>query len=207
LQHAPDNHPARARRVYTIGFWITAVMTWLLRDYADELFAARPDLFAYCVDPDLKALCAGTSAALRFSFANFVYFGTHAVLLVGLRREDDPRVALHASAWLWKLAVWGGTIIGFFFLPDNAVVGFAQAARFGAGAFLVFQIINILDVIYQARGSRGRAAGGRVGAAGALAVGGRGAGQRRRAFAAAAAPRPAAALCARPRRPRALSLP
>lgn len=137
-----------ARWVYTVAFLLVAVVTWLLRDYADEIFASRRDLFSYCLDPSLAALCAGTSATVRFCFANFVYFAAHAVALAGLKSETDPRVGLHTSGWVWKLVVWAGTIVGFFFVPTPAVLGFAQAARIGAGLFLVFQIINLLDVVY-----------------------------------------------------------
>jgi hypothetical protein len=78
--------------------------------------------------------------AQRISFANFVFFAAHALYLVGLKREDDPRAGLHTSMWFWKLAAWAGCIVGFFFVPADAVLVYTQIARVCSGLFLVFQV-------------------------------------------------------------------
>lgn len=140
---------ASAKWVYCIGFYVVAVCTWLLRVYADEVFTVRTDLFFYCADARLAALCAGKTAALRFCFANAVFFGLHALLLLGVTRAGDPRIGLHTSLWIIKFFLWAACIIGFFFVPIDAVTIFAQVARAGAAIFLVFQIISILDAIYR----------------------------------------------------------
>jgi hypothetical protein len=58
--------------------------------------------------------------------ANFVFFTLHALFLAGVRRTSDPRVDVHCSGWLWKLVVWAGCLVGFFFVPNSAIIGYAQ---------------------------------------------------------------------------------
>lgn len=137
-----------AKWTYCCCFSIVAVITWLLRDYADDFFVNHVSSFSYCKDPQYQQLCTGKQVAQRFSFANFVFFATHAVLLFGLKREDDPRAGLHISMWFWKLAAWAGTIVGFFFVPVDAVLIYTQIARVGSGLFLIFQVIELINFVY-----------------------------------------------------------
>lgn len=139
----------RAKWVYCIGFYVTAIATWMLRDYAEQVLLANTEIFTYCNDPELAALCAGKTAALRFCFANFVFFMTHSLVLFSVTRSDDPRVGFHTSLWFWKFILWAGTIVGFFFVPNSSVTIFAHVSRIGAGIFLVFQAISLLDLVYR----------------------------------------------------------
>jgi hypothetical protein len=61
--------------------------------------------------------------------ANFVFFTLHALFLAGVRRTSDPRAVLHCSGWLWKLIVWAGCLVGFFFVPNSAIIGYAQVCE------------------------------------------------------------------------------
>jgi hypothetical protein len=137
-----------AKWTYCCCFGIVAVVTWLLRDYADDFFVGRISTFSYCNEPGYQQLCSGKQVAQRISFANFVFFAAHAVILFGLKREDDPRSGLHTSMWFWKLAAWAGTIVGFFFVPVDAVLIYAQIARVGSGMFLIFQVIELINFVY-----------------------------------------------------------
>mmetsp|Transcript_36425 Transcript_36425/g.81073 ORF Transcript_36425/g.81073 Transcript_36425/m.81073 type:complete len:392 (+) Transcript_36425:260-1435(+) len=138
-----------AKWYYLTGFIITAVATWVLRDYADIWLAENIDAFQQCAVTDMTGTCSGQQVAMRISFANFCFFALHAVLTLFLTKESDPRVGLHAGLWLWKTVLWLGTLIGFFFIPARALYGYAQVARIGSGFFLVLQLILLINLVYE----------------------------------------------------------
>ncbi len=89
-------------------------------------FLDHSDAFSYCSESQYASLCSGKQVAVRISFANFVFFAAHCVLLLCCVHEDDVRAPLHTSLWFWKLLAWAGTIVGFFFVPSSAMVIYAQ---------------------------------------------------------------------------------
>lgn len=134
--------------IYCICFTLTSIVTWVLRDYADQWFLAHSAAFGYCRDSAYSQLCSGKEVAVRFSFANFSFFCLHFILLFWCKHEEDPRIGLHTSLWFWKILAWAGTIVGFFFVPSSAIVIYAQVARFGAGLFLIFVMIEMVSWFY-----------------------------------------------------------
>jgi hypothetical protein len=40
--------------------------------------------------------------------------------------ESDVRTAFHTTGWLPRLIVWAGALVGFFFMPTSAIIGYAQ---------------------------------------------------------------------------------
>lgn len=166
-------HPIILQWYYLIGFIITVALTWVLRDYAGNWFAANAGAFTLCQQSEYAGVCGGQEVAIRVSFGNFCFFSLHMLTLACLNNEEDPRVALHGSLWLWQTLLWIGTLIGFFFVPSSALYGFAQvsqlatssqyfsnliemefqlmqqAARVGSGFFLVLQLILLIHFVYE----------------------------------------------------------
>jgi hypothetical protein len=137
---------------YLIGFIITVILTWVLRDYASDWFAANAGAFTLCQQSEFAGVCGGQEVAIRVSFGNFCFFALHMICLACLNNEDDPRVALHGSMWLWQTLLWIGTLVGFFFVPSSALFGFAQVARVGSGFFLILQLILLIHFVYEVSG-------------------------------------------------------
>eukprot|EP00879_Flechtneria_rotunda_P002887 GHRR01003103.1.p1 GENE.GHRR01003103.1~~GHRR01003103.1.p1 ORF type:complete len:394 (+),score=41.53 GHRR01003103.1:350-1531(+) len=138
--------------VYCILFTIVTVVTWLLRTYGEEAFETNKLFAYYCSKPNstlnLTALCSGQQVALRFSFATFCFFALHFVLLFWCRKEEDPRIGIHTSLWFWKCLLWAGGLVGFLFVPGEAIFYYANIARFGAGIFLVFVMVEMVTWTY-----------------------------------------------------------
>jgi len=105
-------------------------------------------VFSYCEIPGLQSLCSSKQVALRFSFANFSFFAAHVVLLFWCTKESDFRAGVHTGLWFWKVLIWAGAIVGFFFVPSNAMAIYAQIARVGAGLFLVFVMVEMVSWVY-----------------------------------------------------------
>eukprot|EP00197_Chlamydomonas_leiostraca_P006389 CAMPEP_0202866810 /NCGR_PEP_ID=MMETSP1391-20130828/8372_1 /ASSEMBLY_ACC=CAM_ASM_000867 /TAXON_ID=1034604 /ORGANISM="Chlamydomonas leiostraca, Strain SAG 11-49" /LENGTH=381 /DNA_ID=CAMNT_0049546795 /DNA_START=130 /DNA_END=1272 /DNA_ORIENTATION=- len=141
---------AIAKWAYLVGFTLTSVLTWVLRDWASEDFATKIGAVKdFCQDAEDKAACAGGQIAMRISFANFSFFALHALLLLGMTKESDPRIYGHASFWGLKLLLWAGALVGFFFVPTRVIYGYAQFARIASGVFLVMQLVLLINLIYE----------------------------------------------------------
>jgi hypothetical protein len=141
---------AAAKWVYCACFTLTAVITWLLRDYADDWFLSHSSaFFSYCAPGSAYAqLCSGKQVAIRVSFANVSFFGAHALALLWCKTARDPRTALHTSFWGVRLLAWGGAILGFFFVPAGVMAVYGQVARAGAAVFLVLIMIEMVTWFY-----------------------------------------------------------
>ncbi|EFJ41981.1 hypothetical protein VOLCADRAFT_77374 [Volvox carteri f. nagariensis] len=141
-----------AKWLYCVGFTATAIAVWVLRDYGGEFLAREVSSFKLCKqssDPTLVRSCAGKEVALRVSFANLIYFGAHLLGCLLLTRSEDPRVDLHAGLWVWQLVTWLGSLIGFMWLPNTALYGYAQFARYASGVFLILQLVLLVNFVYE----------------------------------------------------------
>jgi hypothetical protein len=72
----------------------------------------------------------------------------HFILLFWCKKEQDPRIGLHTSLWFWKVLLWAGGLVGFLFVPGEAIFYYGQIARFGAGIFLVFVMVEMVTWTY-----------------------------------------------------------
>ena len=69
--------------------------------------------------------------------------------MLGVRHPDSRRGRLHTRCFALMLPAWAGLVV-LCFLPDNAVMNtYFQAARAGGAAFLLLQLIILLDVVYE----------------------------------------------------------
>jgi hypothetical protein len=83
-------------------------------------------LLCFCQGSEEQQTCGSQQIAIRISFANFCFFALHGLLLLFLKQDEDPRVEIHGSLWVWKTVLWAGALIGFFFVPADAIIGYAQ---------------------------------------------------------------------------------
>lgn len=103
-----------AKQFYFWGFWLTIVATGCLRQNGGSLlaqycFGSSEPVFKQCAD----------EVVLRVSFGSFVFFMLHFLVCLRMTREDDTRVSMYTGFFFWKLLVWVGTQIGFFYAPAS----------------------------------------------------------------------------------------
>lgn len=85
--------------------------------------------------------CLGNSAVYRFSAAMSAYFGITAVWA-----KFSP--SFHLEQWHWKLFSAAGLVVGMFLIPAQTMAGYAWFARVASVAFLVLQIVILIDLAY-----------------------------------------------------------
>ncbi|KAK9845928.1 hypothetical protein WJX81_006178 [Elliptochloris bilobata] len=139
--------PSAVKYIYFSGFVLSAVASWLLRDYGQYVVSHAGSL-AKCLHSGTQAVCIGKGAILRVSFGNFLFFGAHALALAGVHQADNPRLLLHTGLWPVQLCAWALLAGSSFAMPNAVLLGYRQLARVLAGAFLVLQVVLLLDCVY-----------------------------------------------------------
>eukprot|EP00210_Caulerpa_lentillifera_P000755 g730.t1 len=132
-------------------FTFSAILTWILRDYADETFDWIPSLES-CETRDggqVENACFGKGIVLRLSFALFAFHLLHALFLIQCKFTEDSRTRLHTDCLGIRWSIWIGFVILSFFIPQEFYDGYGELTRFLAAVFLVFQALVLIDIIYK----------------------------------------------------------
>lgn len=131
-------------------FTFSAIVTWILRDYADDALDWVPEMDSCdsADGQDDRNACFGKGAVLRMSFALFAFHFMHALFLIQCKFVDDPRKSFHTDCLSFKFSIWVGLVILAFFIPDDFYQVYGEIARVLSGFFLVFQALVIINLIY-----------------------------------------------------------
>ncbi|AQK90652.1 Serinc-domain containing serine and sphingolipid biosynthesis protein [Zea mays] len=136
-------NPMVARYMYALIFLVTNLLAWTLRDYGDSALAELQRL-KVCQG---ALYCLGAEGVLRVSLGCFVFFFVMFLSTVKARKVHDCRNSWHSEWWPAKLALWLGLTAVTFLAPSPLVQLYGKVAHFGAGAFLVIQLISVTRFI------------------------------------------------------------
>jgi hypothetical protein len=78
-----------------------------------------------------------TQAVLRVSFGNFAFFSIFALIMIGVKHQNDMRDSWHHGGWMIKFILWAVSIGLAFLLPN----GFLNA--YGASSFLCLVVVSL----------------------------------------------------------------
>lgn len=84
-------------------------------------------------------------AVLRVSLGNFLFFVTFALIMIGVKDQNDRRDSWHHGGWIAKMVVWLLLVVLMFFLPNVVITVYETLSKFGAGLFLLVQVLILLD--------------------------------------------------------------
>ncbi|KAK9840265.1 hypothetical protein WJX74_006470 [Apatococcus lobatus] len=141
--------PVLTKWVYFILFAITALATWMLRDYSSKALSHVSVLKSCLGDGAAEdGTCVGKGAVLRISLGNVMFFAIMFLLTLGVTRKDSWRRFLHTGLWPIKIVLWAVLIGITFAFPNHALYIYGQAARVLSGFFLVLQVLIMIDFIY-----------------------------------------------------------
>lgn len=136
---------ASARVAYCGLFFLSMLLCWVLRDYAQPMLEKLPWIVRGEVESELGDTWYSQQAVYRVSLGNFLFFAGLSAVLMGVKTRDDRRCAIHHSHWALKVGAWLLLTVAPFFLPNDVIDAYEWAARFGSGVFLVIQMVILLD--------------------------------------------------------------
>uniref|UniRef100_A0A0E0DEE0 Uncharacterized protein n=1 Tax=Oryza meridionalis TaxID=40149 RepID=A0A0E0DEE0_9ORYZ len=85
------------------------------------------------------------NAVLRVSLGNFLFFAIFALMMIGVKDQNDRRDAWHHGGWIAKIVVWVVLIVLMFCVPNVVITIYEVLSKFGSGLFLLVQVVMLLD--------------------------------------------------------------
>ncbi|XP_048227678.1 probable serine incorporator isoform X2 [Ricinus communis] len=136
-------NPWMARFAYALIFLSANLLAWAARDYGHGALSEMERL-RVCAG---KSDCLGAEGVLRVSLGCFVFFMIMFLSTVGTSKFHDPRDSWHSGWWGPKIVLWIALTIMTFLVPSAFIRLYGEIAHFGAGVFLLIQLISIISFI------------------------------------------------------------
>ncbi|CAA2938071.1 probable serine incorporator [Olea europaea subsp. europaea] len=134
-----------ARIAYCGLFGVSLILSWVLREVATPLLK---HLSWINTSDNLPKEFFQIQAVLRVSLGNFLFFGILALIMIGVKDQNDRRDSWHHGGWIAKMLIWALLTILMFFLPNVIITIYGILSKFGAGLFLLVQVIILLDATH-----------------------------------------------------------
>ncbi|GMY35988.1 probable serine incorporator isoform X1 [Fagus crenata] len=142
-QFRNGSNPWMARYVYALIFLVATLLAWAARDYGLTVLSEM-DRLKGC---EGEKYCLGAEGVLRVSLGCFTFFITMFFSTSGTSKLDHPRDSWHSGWWSVKILMWIAFTIIPFLLPSEFIHLYGGVAHFGAGVFLLIQLISIISFI------------------------------------------------------------
>lgn len=131
-----------ARFGYCGLFGISLIVSWILREVGAPLLEKIP--WINTSDTNTKEWFQ-IQAVLRVSLGNFLFFAIFAIIMIGIKDQNDRRDSWHHGGWIAKMIIWLLLVVLMFFLPNVVISIYGTLSKFGAGLFLLVQVVILLD--------------------------------------------------------------
>ncbi|XP_019052416.1 PREDICTED: probable serine incorporator isoform X2 [Nelumbo nucifera] len=136
-------NPWMARYVYGLIFLLTNLLAWAVRDYGQSALTEMERLKG-CKG---GRYCLGTEGVLRVSLGCFIFYFTMFLSTAGTRKLNERSDSWHSGWWSAKILVWIALLVLPFFVPNALIQFYGEIAHFGAGVFLLVQLISVISFI------------------------------------------------------------
>ncbi|KAH1096285.1 hypothetical protein J1N35_013206 [Gossypium stocksii] len=130
-----------ARLAYCGLFGLSLIVSWILREVGAPLLEKLP----WINSSTQTKTWYQEQAVLRVSLGNFLFFAILALIMIGVKDQNDRRDSWHHGGWIAKMVIWILLVILMFFLPNVVITVYEILSKFGAGIFLLVQVIILLD--------------------------------------------------------------
>jgi len=136
-----------ARIRYMLLFLIFAIVAFVFKDYGGVIFGSIPMLLEEC--NNLVQECQGYVVVYRVAFSLSLFYLIMMLATIGPRPTiKDWRTVIQNSVWLIKFIAYGLLLIVTFFIPNEVFLWYARVSIFGAGIFVLIQLIVFVDYAY-----------------------------------------------------------
>ncbi|XP_038698554.1 probable serine incorporator isoform X1 [Tripterygium wilfordii] len=141
-QFRNGSNPWMARYAYGLMFLVSNMLAWAVRDYGRG--ASREiEKLKGCASGD----CWGADGALRVSMGCFAFYIVMFLSTIGTKKLNERRDSWHSGWWSVKITVFIVLTIIPFLFPSTFIEIYGEVAHFGAGVFLLIQLISIISFI------------------------------------------------------------
>lgn len=137
-------HRLVARYIYGFIFLLTNLAAWMIRDYSHRVL----DQLHYLKGCEGGHDCLGSEGVLRLSMGCFIFFFIMFLTTARTKKIDDPRDSWHSGWWPVKTLFWIVIMVTPFFVPPTYIHFYGEMARFGAGVFLLIQLLSVINFMY-----------------------------------------------------------
>uniref|UniRef100_A0A3N7GA61 TMS membrane family protein n=1 Tax=Populus trichocarpa TaxID=3694 RepID=A0A3N7GA61_POPTR len=142
-QFRNGSNPWMARYVYGLIFLFSNLLAWAARDYGRGASVTLEKL-KVCAG---KSDCSGAEGVLRVSLGCFIFYIIMFLSTVGTSKLHGRRDAWHSGWWTAKIVLWISLTIITFLVPSAFFQIYGEIAHFGAGVFLLIQLISVISFI------------------------------------------------------------
>ncbi|KAJ4958037.1 hypothetical protein NE237_025148 [Protea cynaroides] len=136
-------NPWMARYLYGLIFLLTNLMAWGIRDYGQS-FLTEMERLEGCQG---GRYCLGTEGVLRVSLGCFIFYFIMFLSTAGATKLNERRDSWHSGWWSAKIVIWIALLVLPFFVPSVVIELYGEIAHFGAGVFLLVQLISVTSFI------------------------------------------------------------
>ncbi|GAB2216323.1 hypothetical protein Droror1_Dr00024095 [Drosera rotundifolia] len=130
-----------ARLAYCGLFGASLIFAWILREVAAPLLEKIPWIGRSSHTKEWYQM----SMVLRVSLGSFLFFGALSLIMIGVKDQNDKRDGWHHGGWIAKMIIWLLLIIFMLFVPNFVITIYGFLSKFGAGLFLLVQVVILLD--------------------------------------------------------------
>ncbi|CAM8915111.1 unnamed protein product [Rhodiola kirilowii] len=132
-----------ARLAYCGLFGLSLIVSWIIREVGYPLL--KEISWINTSPHNHSKAWFQTQAVLRVSLGNFLFFAVFALIMIGVKDQNDRRDSWHHGGWIAKMVVWLLVVVLMFFLPNIVITIYETLSKFGAGLFLLVQVLILLD--------------------------------------------------------------
>ncbi|KAE8675911.1 Serinc-domain containing serine and sphingolipid biosynthesis protein isoform 2 [Hibiscus syriacus] len=142
-QFGNGSNPWMARYVYALIFLVSNLLAWAVRDYGRNAF------------PEMEKLkncqggrgCLGAEGVLRVSLGCFAFYIVMFLSTAGNPRMYNCRDSWYSGWWSAKFGLWIALTVTSFLIPTFIIQIYGEIAHFGAGVFLLVQLVSVISFI------------------------------------------------------------
>jgi len=140
-----EAHKAIVARIrYMLLFLIFSIVAFVFKDYGAQIFGSIPMVLEECTT--LLQECYGNVVVYRVAFSLSSFYLLMMILTCGPRPTiSNWRTVVQNSVWIVKLVAYILLLIATFFIPNDLFIWYARVSIFGAGVFVLIQLVIFVD--------------------------------------------------------------
>eukprot|EP01113_Clastostelium_recurvatum_P045192 TRINITY_DN7731_c0_g1_i1.p1 TRINITY_DN7731_c0_g1~~TRINITY_DN7731_c0_g1_i1.p1 ORF type:complete len:426 (+),score=78.15 TRINITY_DN7731_c0_g1_i1:34-1311(+) len=136
------------RGTYVVLFLVVSVVAYLCSNWAFTWMSHVPyvpPVFEACPP---NSVCYGALAVYRITFGLTLFHLIQALMMFGVTDTANKRASIQDGWFLLKILLLVGMIVAAFWIPNSLFVAYGWVSVFGAGGFIVIQLVLLIEFAY-----------------------------------------------------------